>query len=180
MPGSNVARHYVHLSGKDVIGALNARYGVKTVDPREKPAAPRTPSRCGRCKTMNPAGASYCSTCGGPLSLPAVKQIEEARSAEERLAELIRDPEAVEFLAKLLARGEGGRGRPSRRSDVAQPEPLDDRKRSSEERLLGSARSSIPQKVVPLTEAEDLIRAGYEFIAPLGSDRAILRAPSNP
>jgi integrase len=106
VPGSKVARHYVHLSGKDMINALNARYGVQTPAPGERPEAPRSPKKCGRCKTVNPPGASYCSTCGGPLSLPAVKQIEEARVAEERLAELLRRPEAVEFLARLLA-GEG-------------------------------------------------------------------------
>ena len=102
VPGSRVARHYVHLGGKDVINALNARYGIATGKAGSH-EAPRTPVRCGRCKTVNPSGASYCSTCGGPLSLPAVQEIETARSAEEHLAELLRKPEAIEFLAHLLA-----------------------------------------------------------------------------
>ena len=100
--GSRVAQHYIHLSGKDVINALNARYGIQAGGdgPHEKP---RTPFRCGRCKTMNPAGASYCSTCGGPVTLAAVKEIEMAKTAEQQLAELLRKPEAIEFLAGLLA-----------------------------------------------------------------------------
>lgn len=110
VPGSRVAQHYVHLSGKDVIAALNARYGVKSSDLREEPTPFRPPSRCGRCKSVNPPGAVYCMTCGGPLSLPAVKQIEDARDAESRLAELLRNPEAVEFLAKLLADSRKGLG----------------------------------------------------------------------
>ena len=116
VPGSGVAKHYVHLSGRDVIGALNARYGVKAPGPGERTETPRIPLKCGRCKTMNPAGASYCSTCGGPLSLPAVKEIEEARTAEERLAELLRRPEAVEYLARLLAEQPRDRGRSGRRA----------------------------------------------------------------
>ena len=103
MPGGKVARHYVHLSGKDVITALNARYGVKGAGPGERIEAPRSPRKCGRCKTVNPPSASYCSACGGPLSLPVVMQIEEARMAEEQLAAPLQRPDAVEFLARFLA-----------------------------------------------------------------------------
>jgi hypothetical protein len=37
--------------------------------------------------------------------------------------------------------------------------------------------SPIPsQRVVSITEAERLIGSGYQFVAPLGTDRAVLRA----
>jgi integrase/recombinase XerD len=174
VPGSNVARHYVHLSGKDVIGALNARYGVKSPGIGEPATLPRTPAKCGRCKTVNPPGASFCSTCGGPLSLAAVKQIEEARGAEGKLAELLRQPDAVEFLAHLLAqqsrpRAPSSRGK-SASTDASQSVHGSDARQDS-------AQFSAAQQVVPLTEAERLIRTGYEFIAQLGADRAILRPP---
>ncbi len=174
VPGSGVAKHYVHLSGRDVIGALNARYGVKAPGPGERTEAPRTPLKCGRCKTMNPAGASYCSTCGGPLSLPAVKEIEEARTAEERLAELLRRPEAVEYLARLLAEQPRGRGRSGRRaagSEEGEGSPVSPGPGPE----VPDARPA-PQRVVSLVEAERLIGSGYEFVASLGTDRAILRA----
>ena len=106
VPGSKTARHYVHLGGKDVINALNARYGVKGADAPEAARAPRTPVKCGRCRAVNPAGAAYCMTCAGPLSVPAVRQIEEAKRAETQLADLLRDPKAIEFLAQLLAKRE--------------------------------------------------------------------------
>lgn len=176
VPGSGVAKHYVHLSGKDVIGALNARYGVQTPGPGERSEAPRSPRKCGRCKTVNPPGASYCSTCGGPLSLPAVNQIEEARAAEEKLATLLRRPEAVEFLARLLAEQEKGRGRSGRRGDgpmMGEPEEPEESPTSE-----GSGPSRTPvgsQRVVSISEAERLIGSGYEFVAPLGADRAVLR-----
>jgi integrase/recombinase XerD len=115
VPGSRVAQHYVHLSGKDVINAMNARYGVPTRAVGEERAAPRIPMKCGRCKAVNPSGAGFCMTCGGPLSLPAVREIEAARSSEEQLAQLLRRPEAIEFLARLLAERQSSRkpGRPS-------------------------------------------------------------------
>lgn len=73
VPGRMVAKHYVHPSGRVVVSVLNARYGVRAPGPKERWEPPRTPRRCGRCKTTNPSGASHCSTCRGPLSLVAVK-----------------------------------------------------------------------------------------------------------
>jgi hypothetical protein len=177
VPGSKVARHYVHLSGKDVITALNARYGVKTPGPNERPATPRTPSRCGRCKTLNPAGASYCSTCGGPLSLPAVKQIEEAVTAEERMANLLRQPEAIEVMARLLAEQEKKNRSDRRSANAADP---DGGGEACTQARAGARieASDAPQRVVPITEAERLIQSGYEYVAPLGTDKAVLRTPA--
>jgi integrase/recombinase XerD len=178
VPGSNVARHYIHLGGKDVINALNARYGVKVPSPGEPTQTPRTPSKCGRCKTVNPPGAVFCMTCGGPLSLPAVKQIEEARAAEGRLAELLRQPEAVEFLAQLLAKRSKGKDPSSRRAEEGDaPREGTDNSPVSDGHGVRPGRRSPLQRVVSLADAEDLIRSGYEFVAPLGADRAILRAP---
>ena len=184
-PGSRVARHYVHLSGKDVINALNARYGVKGPGPGDRSETPRTPLKCGRCRTVNPAGAVYCMTCGGPLSLPAVKQIEEARVAEERLAELLRQPEAVEFLARLLADQGKGRGRSGgRRAMDAGNAPTDGPATDPRGAPLlitpksDRATAPPPERVVPLSDAERLIGSGCEFVAALGPDKVVLR-PAN-
>jgi integrase/recombinase XerD len=180
VPGSNVARHYVHLSGKDVIGALNARYGVKAPGSSGKPETPRTPSKCGRCKTVNSPGASYCSTCGGPLTLPAVKQIEDARGTQGRLAELLGSPEAVEYLARLLAEQEKGKGRSGRRAtSTNRPDGDDTRGSPDEDTGVTRPRLSTLQRVVSLADAERLIGSGYEFVAPLGADRAVIRASAD-
>lgn len=175
VPGSRVARHYVHLSGKDVIGALNARYGVEAPDPREHPPPSRTPSKCGRCKAVNPAGAAYCMTCGGPLSLPAVRQIAEARTAEERLAELLRDPEAVEFLARLLADRDESKHRAARGAGSTPVDEARDVPEHSVNAPGGPPAGSKPQRVVSLSEAERLIGLSYDFVASLGSDKAVIR-----
>lgn len=178
VPGSNVARHYVHLSGKDVLNALNTRYGVKAPSPEDRVQASRAPVKCARCKTVNPAGAAFCMNCGGPLSLPAVKQIEEARGAEERLADLLGQPEAVEFLARLLAEREGDKSRIGRQAGSGAGgyplvgEPADYGQHSLESRA-GA------QRVVTLAEAERLIGSGFEFVGPLGTSKAIVRNPSN-
>lgn len=176
VPGSRVARHYVHLSGKDVISALNARYGVEPLDSTQTREPERTPSKCGRCKVVNPAGAAYCMTCGGPLSLPAVRQIEEARTAEARLAELLRDPEAVEFLARLLADREGPKRRTGRGAEPTASEEVQEDRESSADAPGPAPAGSKPQRVVPLREAERLIGLSYDFVAPLGSDKAVIRA----
>ena len=179
VPGSKVARHYVHLSGKDVISAMNARYGVKVPAPGEKSEAPRVPSKCGRCKTVNPSGAAYCMTCGGPLSLPAVKQIEETTTSEERLAELLRRPEAIELMARLLAEQGKGKDRAGRGTGKsADGDGGGDGDLRSPDALPKEAAGP-PQRVVSIAEAEQLIRSGYEFVAPFGNDRAVLRAPPN-
>lgn len=106
--------------------------------------------------------------------MPAVKQIEEARGAEERLADLLRDPQAVEFLARLLAERERRGGQSLRRADAASSMHEGD---GLGRARVGSDGSSLPQRVVSLVEAERLIGNGYEFVARLGADRAILRLP---
>jgi integrase/recombinase XerD len=174
VPGSRVARHYVHLSGKDVINALNARYGVMGPAPGEKLTPPRTPSKCGRCKTVNPAGAAFCMTCGGPLSLAAVKQIPEARGTEESIADLLRQPEAVEFLARLLAERERRGERTGARSGAGVA--LDESQPTGVFRLAQPKLPDSTQRVVSLADAERLIGSGYEFVAPLGADRAMIRS----
>jgi integrase len=176
VPGSNVARHYVHLSGKDVIGALNARYGVTTPGANGTAETPRTPSKCGRCRTVNPKGAAFCMTCGGPLSLPAVKQIEEARRAEERLAELLGKPEAVEYLARLLAEQEReGGGFGHRETSVRTSNGSESQDHPRSHLAVSAAMRPAAQRVVSLGDAERLIGSGYEFVATLGEDRAVIR-----
>ncbi|MCI4319770.1 MAG: site-specific integrase [Thermoplasmata archaeon] len=109
VPGSKVARHYIHLSGKDVIGALNARYGVNSSEEEEPHAEARPRLNCGQCTSANPAGAAYCMTCGGSLSLLAAGQSAKVRALDAEVAELIRQPEVVAFLVRSLTRSRSGR-----------------------------------------------------------------------
>ena len=109
VPGSKVARHYVHLSGKDVIGALNARYGVNSPEKGEPRAVRHPLPMCARCDSENPVGAAFCMACGSSFSLPAAGQSEKVRALDQDIAELLRQPEVVAFLARTLARKKSGR-----------------------------------------------------------------------
>jgi len=100
--GSRVAKHYVRLSGDDVRAALNRRYQVGDSGPERPPTPARTPRTCGRCETSNTAEANFCLTCGGPLTLAAVGDLRDVEARQERLAELLRKPQVVEFLARQL------------------------------------------------------------------------------
>jgi hypothetical protein len=48
------------------------------------------------------------------------------------------------------------------------------------ERLLGKmANNGARQKVISLSEVEKHVRMGWEFVAPLSNDRAIMKLPSD-
>ncbi|MCI4350758.1 MAG: site-specific integrase [Thermoplasmata archaeon] len=114
VPGSKVARHYIHLSGKDVIGALNARYGVNSPEEEETRVDAHPRLKCGECHSANPAGAAYCMTCGGSLSLPEGGHSEKVQALAEEVAELVRKPEVLAFLVRSLTGGNSGRTRARR------------------------------------------------------------------
>ena len=47
------------------------------------------------------------------------------------------------------------------------------------ERILGSRKAEPIQRVVPTTGVSELLLLGWEFVSPLGTDQAVLRAPAN-
>ncbi|MFZ0891313.1 MAG: site-specific integrase [Thermoplasmata archaeon] len=100
--GSRVSKHYIHLDSSDVRRALGSRYGVAEPAPTTREPS-RTPKRCGRCSTVNQADSNFCSTCGGPLSLPAVEELRGVESSQRELAELLSRPEIRDFLVAHLA-----------------------------------------------------------------------------
>lgn len=107
-----------------------------------------------------------------------MKQIEEVREAEERLAELLRKPEAVEFLARLLAEETkkearvSGTGRERSRNSAV---PEAESNKGFPNAPVDGQAAERPQRVVGLSEVERLIGSGYEFVAPLGPDKVVLR-----
>ena len=79
--GSNMPAVYVHLSGRDVDRALLAAHGIEeeSREAKEEDTALK-PIPCPRCKTVNPAGALYCSAGSLALSVKAVELIEEDKT----------------------------------------------------------------------------------------------------
>ncbi len=73
VPGSQMAKVYVHLSGRDVDEAILRAHGIKTVE--EKPEA--TAKACGRCGTLNTADANSCRKCGLPLDEKTALEVQE-------------------------------------------------------------------------------------------------------
>jgi hypothetical protein len=73
--GSEVPARYVHLSGRDVDGALAKMYGVYGSQ-KEK--------ACVRCGFLNPFGSIYCSRCAAVLSELEAFKLEEQRKTGRR------------------------------------------------------------------------------------------------
>ncbi len=57
---------------------------------------------------------------------------------------------------------------------------LADAKRLENQRAVSAAQSRPGQKAVPIAEVGRMLEAGWEYVAPLGPDRAVLRGPSPP
>jgi integrase/recombinase XerD len=83
VPGSDMPRVYVHLSGKQIDDALLKIYGVK----KAESMVPELISKeCSRCEKINGPTSKFCSRCGMALSLEAAKEIQEY---EQKLPEIL-------------------------------------------------------------------------------------------
>lgn len=106
-PGSNMAKTYIHLTGKDVEDALARAHGIE-IGKVSTPRA-RLPLVCARCSTSNDPEGKFCVQCGGPLSLGGVEQVESERVEFDRIADLLEDPKVRRFLVRRLAAISGTR-----------------------------------------------------------------------
>lgn len=70
VPGSKMAKIYVHLSGRDQDEAILRAHGIEIGEAAdEQDAGPR---QCPRCEAWNEDGADYCVRCGMALTEDAV------------------------------------------------------------------------------------------------------------
>ncbi len=74
VPGSKMARTYVHLSGRDVDQVILEAHGLKE---REGPEE-ATASECPRCRAMNASDSHFCRRCALPLQEDYLKAREVA------------------------------------------------------------------------------------------------------
>ncbi len=98
--GSSMPRTYVHLSGRDVDGALLQIAGVAPAhaQPRESALTPRT---CIRCAETNPGTSKFCCRCAAPLdSAEVYKSEQDTVEAGRMIAELLRDDPALQAMLK--------------------------------------------------------------------------------
>ena len=94
--GSSISSTYVHLSGRDIDGAILKLHGLKEEE-KEK-AEEFTPKKCHRCEKMNPSAGKFCLRCGAPLNLETAITVEEKRKEMDNimtmlLKDLLKDPE---------------------------------------------------------------------------------------
>ncbi len=86
---SDMPSRYVHLSGKDVDGALLRINGIVT-DAQDKITSATAPKACPRCHTSNSPAAKFCMQCSSPLDTKTVLEIEQRTlKADEITAKVI-------------------------------------------------------------------------------------------
>jgi integrase/recombinase XerD len=97
---SDMASTYVHLSGRDVDGALLKLQGIEV-----KKQATGTVLKtvfCPRCNEKNSPDSKFCMRCGSPMDIESALKLDESRAKADKLMSiLIQDPEVLE---KLLAK----------------------------------------------------------------------------
>jgi len=83
--GSTMTATYVHLSDRDLIGAMQQINGVAEA----KPEPPKLKVVvCPRCHEQNEVTAHYCRRCGYDLSKSAVEQINDLEKMQKEIEQL--------------------------------------------------------------------------------------------
>lgn len=85
VPGSKMAKVYVHLSGRDQDEAILKAHGID-INGDTKPDR-EAPQRCPRCREFNEAKARFCQVCGMALSPEAASQVEDLEARIDALVE---------------------------------------------------------------------------------------------
>ena len=98
---SRMAGVYVHMSGRDVDGAILGMYGMKDQENEKKEDF--KPVNCPRCSNNNSPASKFCIKCGYALSAEvAIKMEEEGNKAHKLLDTLMKDPEFKELIFKKM------------------------------------------------------------------------------
>jgi len=99
--GSDMPSTYVHLSGRDVDGAILNLYGLKEDKGKDKEEF--SPVKCPRCGTMNSPGGKFCIKCGMPLDIKAAIEIEnERKKMDDIMSALMKDSEVQRLMARKI------------------------------------------------------------------------------
>ncbi len=107
--GSEMPSTYVHMSGKEVEGAILALNGIKDAEKKEADVRLR-PKTCPRCDTINSHESKYCCRCAGILDIREAIDLQERyevdakrlNETDDLLYKLSKNPEIVRLLAQKL------------------------------------------------------------------------------
>lgn len=101
--GSDMPSVYVHLSGRDVDGALLKAHGI-TVTQEDKPKMELTSTTCPRCKQKAGPETQFCPSCGMVLNLGAAVKLEEERvKADQIMNMLMNDDDVRRIIARKIS-----------------------------------------------------------------------------
>lgn len=89
----------MHLSGRDLDGAILGAYGKHAKD-SNKPKL--LPQKCARCGEVNAPASVFCTRCGLPLDKDSF--LVRERSIEEKLKELEEEMEVLKIVKQLLSK----------------------------------------------------------------------------
>jgi len=103
--GSDMPSTYVHLTGKNLDGAILSMNGIE--EPVEKKESTMKPLICSRCNKLNSIGDLYCSICTAPLTKEKIIEqqanVENEEMTERILTAIQNLPEVKEILkGKIL------------------------------------------------------------------------------
>ena len=111
--GSQEARTYVHLSGRDIDDAILKMHGKKKEDIKKIDIKKKEPKVCPRCKTVNDHLANMCQVCGLGLDKKTVMDYDNMQTdTMQTLASLFQGKdkakalETLETLTELLKKQE--------------------------------------------------------------------------
>ena len=101
---SDMAAIYVHLSGRDVDGALLKVYGIK--NDKEKEESKLKPLTCQRCQEINQFSNKFCKKCGmildEKLRNEKIQQDLGRKQADKILDNMMEDPEIREMFMRKM------------------------------------------------------------------------------
>jgi integrase/recombinase XerD len=103
VPGSDMPSTYVHLSGRDVDGAILKAHGI-AVDQETKAKVALILTKCPRCNQESSSDAQFCAKCGMVLDDKAALKLQEERNLADRIMDLLmKDSEVRKLLARKIS-----------------------------------------------------------------------------
>ena len=101
--GSDMPSVYVHLSGREVDGALLKAHGI-TLNQEEKAKLELTFTICPRCKQKAGPESQFCPSCGMVLDMKAATKLKEDKNKADWIMNmLLRDEEVKRLFARKVS-----------------------------------------------------------------------------
>jgi len=105
VPGSSQPGTYVHLSGRDIDGAILRMNGIEI---EKESIEKKDPITCPRCKAVNDSYAKFCLDCGLALDYKTIMEYDQRKEQATKLGfdvqSLIEDPDVLTKIMNIIAK----------------------------------------------------------------------------